>query len=273
VVTREQIAAAIVALGVAPGEMMIVHSSYKSLGGVEGGPAAVAEALVDSVSPGGTVFVPTFNYGNGVYDPATAPSYDGVITEFFRKLPGAVRSLHPTHPIAGIGPGARAILEGHDKAHPFGVRSPCWRLWERNAWVLLIGVGHFATSIAHVAEEMLAMPYLDRLRTARLRGAGGAIEEVTLRRPGCSDAWDAVLDAPLRARGAVTVGSVGKAKLQLVRSREVVDVTVELLRSNPAALLCDRAGCDACEQARRMLREGAARLSSPKSSGGGAAPK
>src|SRR5215213_9600529 len=98
---------------------MIVHSSFKSLGPVAGGPATVAQALVDSVSPGGSVFVPTFNYGNDPYDPVTAPSYDGVITEFFRKFPGAVRSLHPTHPIAGIGPDAATVLRDHEKAHAF----------------------------------------------------------------------------------------------------------------------------------------------------------
>src|SRR5690348_7535314 len=63
-VTPEQIVAATRSLGVRAGDLMIVHSSYKSLGGVEGGPAAVAQALVDAVSPGGSVFVPTFNYGN-----------------------------------------------------------------------------------------------------------------------------------------------------------------------------------------------------------------
>jgi aminoglycoside N3'-acetyltransferase len=257
VITRDQVVTAIRSLGVGPDELMIVHSSYKSLGGVDGGPTAVAQALTDAVSPGGSVVVPTFNYGNDVYDPATAPSCDGVITEHFRKLPGAVRSLHPTHPIAGIGPNAQEIVVDHDKAHPFGAGSPCWRLWERNAWVLLIGVGHFANSTAHVAEEVQAMPYLDRMRTARVRRANGAIDEVTLRRPGCSDVWDAVLDAPLRARGAVTVGRLGAAKLQLMRSRAVVEATVQLLRQNPAVLLCDRAGCDACDQARRMIRQAA----------------
>jgi aminoglycoside N3'-acetyltransferase len=254
-VTREEIAGAIRSLGVAPGDVIMVHSSFKSLGGVEGGPETAAAALVDAVSPRGSVFVPTFNYGNDVYDPLTAPSYDGVITEHFRKLGGAVRSLHPTHPIAGIGPEARAILDGHEKAHPFGVGSPCWRLWERNAWVLLIGVGHCATSVAHVAEELLAMPYLDRRRIARVRRGDGSIEEVTVRRPGCSDAWDAVLDPPLRERGAVKVGRIGGARSQLLRSRDVVTVTMELLRSKPAALLCDRAGCEACAEAKRMLRE------------------
>jgi aminoglycoside 3-N-acetyltransferase len=255
-ITREQIAACIRELGIRGGDLMIAHSSFKSFGRrgtVDGGPAAVAEALVDAVSPGGSVFVPAFNYGNDVYDPATAPSYDGVITEFFRKLPGAVRSLHPTHSIAGIGADAAEMLAGHDRVQPFGVGSPCWRLWERDAWVLLLGVNHNANSVAHVAEELLEMPYLDRRRTARAAGTDGEVKEVILRRPGCSDAWDAVLDSPLRSAGAIYETRIAQARVMLMRARTVVDTTAELLRNDPAALLCHAPTCEACNQARRML--------------------
>ena len=251
-VTRDDILAAIHSLGVRGGDV-IVHSSYKSFGGVEGGPAAVVEALVESVAPGGSVFVPAYNYGNDAYDPATSPSYDGVITEFLRKSSGAVRSLHPTHSVAGIGPDAAAVLAGHDRVHAFAPGSPLWRLWERNAWVLLISVGHFANSVAHVAEEMLEMPYLDRRRRARVVRGGGMVEEVELRRPGCSNAWDEVIGPPMRERGAVVDGQVGDAKLQLMRARDVVEVTADLLRRDPGALLCERSECDACEQARAMI--------------------
>jgi aminoglycoside 3-N-acetyltransferase len=251
--TREQIVNAIRSLGVDAGDLMIVHPSFKSLGGVEGGPAAVANALVDSVSPGGSVFVPTFTYGADAYDPATSPSADGVITEAFRKLPNTIRSLHATHPVAGVGPDASAILEGHDRVHAFAPNSPLWRLWERNAWVLLIGVGHFANSAAHVAEEWLEMPYLDRRRRARVVRGDGTIEDVELRRPGCSDAWDPVIGPPMRELGAIRERKVRDAKLQLMRTRDVVEVTAELLRRDPRALLCSRSTCDACNLARAMI--------------------
>ena len=252
-VTRKQIVAAIRSLGVRSGDLLIAHSSYKSFGpsGVQGGPRSVAQALVKVVSSSGTAFVPTFTYGCDAYDPAASPSRDGVITEMFRTLPRAIRSAHPTHAVAGIGPKAAAILDGHDRVHAFARESPLWRLWVRNSWVLLIGVGHFANSAAHVAEELLEMPYLDRRRRARVTRGDGMIEEVELRRPGCSDAWDAVLAEPLRPHVAQTM--VGESRFQLMRAQDIVDVTAQLLRRDPRSLLCNRPTCDACEQARRML--------------------
>src|SRR5688500_962738 len=108
-VTAHHIVDAIRELGVRPGDLLLVHSSLSSFGRVTGGAPAVARALVDVVSPGGTVFVPTFNYGQLPFDPATTPSLTGAITESFRALPGAVRSLQPTHPVAAIGPEAQSI--------------------------------------------------------------------------------------------------------------------------------------------------------------------
>lgn len=250
-VTRSDIVAAIRALGVSPSEMMIAHSSFKSFGGVDGGPLAVAQALVDVVSPGGTAFVPTFNYGRDVFDPATAPSYDGVVTEFFRKLPGAIRSLHPTHPIAGVGPAAAEILAGHERTHPFAECSPLWRLWERNGWVLLMGVDHRANSVIHVAEEHLAMPYLDVWRRARVL-QGGEVVEVRARRPSCSEAFN-VVDAPLRAKRQIREAVLGSSRLMLMKSTDVVAAAEELLSCDPSALLCERADCDYCVRARGIV--------------------
>lgn len=64
--TRESLAADLRRLGVTPGGVVLVHSSYKSLGFVAGGPQAVVLALLDAA---GTVVVPTHTPENS--DPAT----------------------------------------------------------------------------------------------------------------------------------------------------------------------------------------------------------
>jgi len=58
-VTRDMIIEGFRKLGIGPGYKYIMHSSLKSLGWVQGGPDTVIDAMIESVSPGGTVFVPT----------------------------------------------------------------------------------------------------------------------------------------------------------------------------------------------------------------------
>jgi aminoglycoside 3-N-acetyltransferase len=248
-VNREDIAHAIRAMGVSGGDLLLSHSSLKSLGHVEGGASAAAQALVDAVSPGGSAFVPTFNFGDLPFDPLTTPSLTGAITEAFRLLPGALRSGQPTHPVAGIGPQAREILADHAQATPFGVGSPLWRLWRDNAWVLLIGVDHTVNSTIHVAEEVEQIPYIHATRGARIITAGGTME-VSVRRPGCSNGFNKIAPA---LEGKIIRSRVGDAPLWLMRAGDVVSAASGMLRRNPASLLCDRDECTTCGEARRQL--------------------
>src|SRR5689334_9879285 len=57
-VTIESLCADFAALGVRPGMVLIVHSSLRSLGWVNGGPAAVILALEQVLTPEGTLVMP-----------------------------------------------------------------------------------------------------------------------------------------------------------------------------------------------------------------------
>ncbi|TME55659.1 MAG: AAC(3) family N-acetyltransferase, partial [Chloroflexi bacterium] len=57
--TRQSLANDLRVLGVEAGMTLIMHSSLKSLGWVCGGPVAVLQALMDVVTPSGTIVVPT----------------------------------------------------------------------------------------------------------------------------------------------------------------------------------------------------------------------
>ena len=88
-VTQQKITADIARLGVRHGDLLLVHSSLKSIGQVIGGAEAAARALVDVVEQRGTVFLPTFNFGKHPWMWKTTLSIVGAITEAFRHLPGA----------------------------------------------------------------------------------------------------------------------------------------------------------------------------------------
>lgn len=231
--------------------MLLAHSSMKSFADhLDGGPAAVARALFDAAA---NAFVPTFNYEHGPFEAGSTPSFTGAVTEAFRKLPGAIRSAHPTHSVAGIGPAAQEILRGHDRVQPFGPGSPLWRLWAHDAWVLLIGVDHRASSMIHVAEELVGVPYLGRSRPVKVVTEAGVVERV-VRRPGCDFAFNRI-DPILRSRGRIFETHVAASKFMLMRSADIVDAAAELLRKNPAALLCDLPDDGVCDQARRIIEE------------------
>ena len=88
------------ALGLGSGDWVAVHSSMKSIGWVQGGPLEVIEALVQTVGADGVVMMPLFVIPDEqLIDLAVKPTYLGLLPETFRKYPGVVRSMHPTHSV------------------------------------------------------------------------------------------------------------------------------------------------------------------------------
>ncbi|WP_428955426.1 aminoglycoside N(3)-acetyltransferase [Streptomyces sp. cg35] len=175
-VTRASLACDLRALGVEAGEILLVHSSLSSLGWVNGGQAAVVQALLDALGDDGTLVVPahsgdltdpalwsdppvpadwweTVRATMPGYDPRTTPSRSvGVIPEAVRSWPGALRSAHPQTSFAALGPRAAEIVEGHAPDCRLGERSPLARLEERGARVLMLGAGYGACTGFHLAE-------------------------------------------------------------------------------------------------------------------------
>jgi aminoglycoside 3-N-acetyltransferase len=250
VISGSTIVDALRGLGVRDGDLLLTHSSYKAFGeDVDGGPAGVARELSQVGGTTGGSVVPVFNFGKMPFDPVTSASLTGAISEAFRHLPGVKRSLNPTHSFAAIGPAADELVAGHESAHPFGRGSPIWKLYERNAWILLLGVDHRANSTVHVAEELVGVPQVNRLRVARMDGR----PDWFVRRPGCSEGYNKVQPG-LMERGAVKEATVGKAKLMLMRSRDIVEVASKILRDDSAALLCDNPDCVRCEEGRYLIQ-------------------
>jgi aminoglycoside 3-N-acetyltransferase len=47
-------------LGVTPGEVLLVHSSFRALRPVEGGPGGALDALAEALGPEGTLVMPSW---------------------------------------------------------------------------------------------------------------------------------------------------------------------------------------------------------------------
>lgn len=147
-------------------EAIMVHSSMKSIGEVDGGADTVVDAFMDFFKDG-LFMTPTHTWNQmsaeySVFDRETEPACVGIIPNVFRKREGVIRSLHPTHSIAAYGKGAEEFLKGEENATSPCPPGGCWdRLRDIDAKILLLGVTHTRNTYIHSVDEVMGIP--DRL--------------------------------------------------------------------------------------------------------------
>lgn len=230
--------------------MVLVHSSLSACGRIEGGVQAVI-AAVQEWNEGGTVSMPAHSYcypgSDGVpplFDVRSTPSVVGAITDAFWRRTGAHRSIHPTHSLAAIGPGAAELTDGHEQCDtPCGTGTPYERLIAADAAVLMFGVTLDAYTLFHSAEDAAAVPYLYEPVPVRLRYLDRDRHERSLemrrhdmgvaRRFARQDRW-------LEARGLLSRRTLGRGELLLIpHARASHEAVVAELCRNPG-FLADR---------------------------------
>lgn len=241
-------------LGVQPGGVLLVHTSFRAVRPVEGGPAGLIAALRQALGEQGTLVMPSWTGDDETpFDPRTTPAADdlGVTAEIFRQQPGIRRSEH-LFAFAAAGPDAAEILADPLPLPPHIPASPAGRVHELDGQVLLLGVGHDANTTLHLAELIAGVPYrvpksVTVLRHGRPERVEYGENDHCCQRFALADGW-------LRERGVQREGQVGHAHARLVRSREVVAAALERLRQDPLIFLHEpAAGCADCDAARASL--------------------
>ena len=266
--SRASLKAGLKQLGIRPGDLLIVHSSMKSIGPVEGGPETVIEALQESVSGKGTLLMPAFSYSfETVYEPVetyapeTTPSRVGLVSEIFRQQPGVVRSRHPTHSVAAWGKLAHGLVECHDPLEQAHVFAPFEQAARQGATVLLIGCDFTSLSLLHAAEELAPSPYLPVFNwghlgwrpSASLRDEHSQPMRVPLPHvPGCSRNFG-VAQVLAKEHGLLREGSVGSARALRIDAKAILELVTTELRRQPDRLLCPAGSCRACDQRRAVF--------------------
>lgn len=247
-VTRAQIEAGLREVGLRTGDVVLVHSSLSAFGYVEGGADTVIDALLAAVGETGTVVVPTFTWrANHAAETVTfdvrASSCKhevGIIPETFRRRPQARRSTHVCHSVAAIGPHTDQVMgEGISS---FGAGSTFHRLYDLDAWCLLLGVGFTSCTELHAVEEFMRVPYRHHRDFA---GSTVVLEDGTrvpsraieyLREPGYTNDF-AKMRAVFDRAGVLRTTRIGAAEVINVRIRDIFDITRRLMEDDIGFLL------------------------------------
>jgi len=240
-VTKEDISKGLRIMGLGPGDCVGVHSSLSSFGYVEGGADTVIDALLEVVGPTGTIVMPAYSTNRedvphteedrrlGVtwkfkvlpFDPAREPVWTGRIPDTFWRRQEAVRGTHPTHSLAAIGPRAGELCRGWD------------RLLDADGYILLLGVGLGCCSSMHLAERGIELPErILRKITPPCELRERYREENIHFGYGPYPAFER-MEGPCRQRGIMKEATIGKAKVKLVRLRELIGLYAHHLRTDP----------------------------------------
>jgi aminoglycoside 3-N-acetyltransferase len=242
-------------LGVSAGDVVLLHSSARSLGFVVGGTQAVVQALLDVVGPDGTIVVPTHTSDNcdpagwrnppvpeswwpvireqaPGFDPSRTPSrWMGAIAETVRGWPGALRSGHPRLSFTALGVRAADITSGHRLDDALGERSPLGAVYRLDGKVLLVGCGHDSNTSLHLAEWRQKSPP---------RGVTGS----SIRQSDGTGRWTtwtdvmekeddfAQLGDAFEATAGVSICQVGSATARLMSQRALVDFATAWLAAH-----------------------------------------
>ena len=217
-VQRSDIARGLRELGLKSGDLVVVHSSLRAFGYVEGGADAVLDALLDVLGPSGTLLLPSHNdvpeYSVGMYNPSTTPVRKNIgrIPETFWRRPGVLRGRHPPrHPWAGQGPLAHPLI-ALSESRPVGSQHRSGMLnavADLGGFILLLGCGHNSSTTVHGAQA----------------AAYNAVEGTTKRRAEFMEDFNAV-EAPLRQAGVMRIGQIGEAEVRLMLSSDLFRVVL-----------------------------------------------
>lgn len=249
--TPGELTSQLVVLGIRPGGVLLVHTSFRAVRPVEGGPLGLIGALSDALGPDGTLVMPTMTAGDAPFDPRSTPTSGmGITAELFWRQPGVLRSTHPGGSFAAQGPLAERICAPQPLSPPHGPDSPVGRVHDAGGQVLLLGVSHSENTTLHLAESIAGVPYSVSHFCILESDVVVAIDEPDhcSRRFRFADDW-------LREKGLQREGKVGNADARLADSRDIVSVAVERLRSDPLVFLCPASErCLDCDVARNSVQ-------------------
>ncbi|MBE6137418.1 MAG: AAC(3) family N-acetyltransferase [Erysipelotrichaceae bacterium] len=150
-------------LNIKSSDTLLIHSSLKSIGKIEGKAEGLLEVLMSHLSNGLLIF-PTHTWGyinkdEMIFDVNETPSCVGELTNIARKTKGFYRSMHPTHSVCAYGKKAKWYVD-HDltATTPVGIKNCFGILKDLDAKIMFIGAPLSKNTFIHAIEEEFNVP-------------------------------------------------------------------------------------------------------------------
>jgi len=242
-----QLTARLRTMGISESDTLLVHSNFEPMSGFGGTPMDVVNVFADLVGQKGNLLMVSIPFRGSAYDYlAQGKVFDvrktmsmmGLITEMFRRRPGTLRSLHPTHPVLALGKDAAWLVEGHESCrYPCGPGTPFEKFRKLNGKILFFDVGFGAITFFHYVEHLvmqdLPFPvYDDRVFETAAVDASGTSRTVTTQAYSREYPRSAeMLEQEMIRLGKVQKGRVGNSRLLLVTAEDVVSCQTGMVKA------------------------------------------
>ncbi len=251
--TRSELVVHLQRAGITDGSIAVVHSSFRSVRPVEGGPQTVVDAFVEAVGPHGCVLFPTYDFRQWCHehywDRNHSPSKMGIITETARTDPRFRRSAHPVISYAVYGsedhPWTMSYAQdGHGQGSLFD------DMVRRNATLISIGaldesnpgfdVGNVGYTLIHHSETMAGAPYrfiksfagiyVDHGASAKVRSF-----KISVRAPGFRTAVSSAMEK-MEEEGVISCSRFGHGRMHVGGAEAVHERVMKMARDTPILL-------------------------------------
>lgn len=247
--TKQSLMEQLKTMDINPGGTVLVHSSMKQIGEVEGGADTVLDALSDYMREGLLVLPAhtwaTIHADNPRYVVNETPTCVGLLTEKFRKRPHVIRSGHPTHSVAALGEDAGLFTSGDERFDTPIARGSAWgKLLDREAQIMLVGVNLTRNTYIHGIEEWMDIP--GRLTDSHEQlitvfPDGREVEVYSRRHTGSSSSeYFGKIEELLTNRGAIKHGRFGDAEVFICDTVWMTELIRSMLEMNPELFSDDK---------------------------------
>ena len=244
--TKKDIISQLEKMNAPKGSIVLMHSSLRLIGRVEGGAEALLDALIEYFTEDGGLFcVPTHTWTNLGKD-ITLDMNDtktclGAFSDIAAADERGIRSMNPSHSMAVFGDRARALDFIKDEPYVSSWTAPegCYgKIYREGGYILLVGVSHNKNTYLHCVDEMLGVPnrLTDETFELAIKLKSGEVVKRQMKAFETDYTSDISLRFPkyetaFRYHGAITDGFIGNAPTQLCDAR-IMKETVELIMKN-----------------------------------------